>query len=88
VRVDRPLLEEGATVCCYANSEKTWVEDPQGVRWETFLTTGESTVYGGEPAGAAACCVPSYARGVSEKGSCCTPGDRALATASNAACCA
>lgn len=43
-----PVLNEGRTTCCYARSEKNWVEDPQGVQWETFLTTGESTVYGGE----------------------------------------
>jgi catechol 2,3-dioxygenase-like lactoylglutathione lyase family enzyme len=43
---DAPTIEEGEKVCCYAQSEKTWSEDPQGVQWETFLTTGESTVYG------------------------------------------
>ncbi len=32
--------------CCYARGDKSWVEDPQGVPWETFHTTGESTVYG------------------------------------------
>ena len=42
----RPVLEEGATTCCYAKSEKSWITDPQGVAWETFLTSGESTVYG------------------------------------------
>ena len=40
------MLEEGKTTCCYAQSEKSWIADPQGVSWETFLTTGESTVYG------------------------------------------
>ena len=49
-RAERPVLEEGATTCCYAHSEKSWIEDPQGVQWETFLTTGESTVYGRDPA--------------------------------------
>lgn len=49
-RAERPVLEEGATTCCYAQSEKSWIDDPQGVRWETFLTTGESTVYGHDPA--------------------------------------
>lgn len=44
----RPVIEEGATTCCYARSEKSWIEDPQGVLWETFLTTGDSTVYGHE----------------------------------------
>lgn len=43
---DRPVLEEGATTCCYAKSEKSWIADPQGIAWETFLTTGESTDYG------------------------------------------
>ena len=49
-RAERPVLEEGATTCCYAKSEKSWIEDPQGIQWETFLTTGESTVYGHDPA--------------------------------------
>jgi catechol 2,3-dioxygenase-like lactoylglutathione lyase family enzyme len=45
-RTDRPVREEGATTCCYAKSEKSWIEDPQGQQWEIFLTAGESTVYG------------------------------------------
>lgn len=59
-QADRPVLEEGATTCCYAKSEKSWIEDPQGVKWETFLTTGESTTYGtDEPQLAkSACCEP------------------------------
>src|ERR1700748_2443553 len=40
------IIEQGATVCCYAKSEKSWIDDPAGVAWETFLTTGESTNYG------------------------------------------
>jgi len=67
---DAPLLEEGATTCCYAQSEKSWIADPDGVLWEAFLTTGESTQYGESPdfaqlasAGAAdnACCAPAIA---------------------------
>ena len=54
---------EGKTTCCYAQSEKSWTLDPQGVSWETFLTTGESTVYGTsaprvEKLKSAACCGP------------------------------
>jgi catechol 2,3-dioxygenase-like lactoylglutathione lyase family enzyme len=45
-KADRPVLEEGATTCCYAKSEKAWITDPQGMSWETFLTSGASTVYG------------------------------------------
>jgi catechol 2,3-dioxygenase-like lactoylglutathione lyase family enzyme len=60
-RAEGPVIEEGATTCCYAQSEKSWISDPQGVEWETFLTTGESTVYGNDlipPKAAKACCTP------------------------------
>ena len=65
-----PVLEEGATTCCYARSEKSWIMDPAGVMWEAFLTNGDSTVYGDSPdlgalasANAAdnACCAPKGA---------------------------
>lgn len=36
------ITEEGHTVCCYAKSDKTWLEDPQGVSWELFHTYGQS----------------------------------------------
>ncbi len=45
----RPVLEEGATNCCYAKSEKNWITDPDGVIWETFLTNGETVAYGDKP---------------------------------------
>jgi hypothetical protein len=40
------IIEQGQTACCYAKSEKSWIDDPSGIAWETFLTTGESTTYG------------------------------------------
>ena len=40
------IIEQGQTSCCYANSEKSWIDDPAGISWETFFTTGESTQYG------------------------------------------
>src|SRR5438445_7524972 len=45
-RAERPVLEEKATTCCYARSDKQWVADPQGVPWETFLTHEQTTVFG------------------------------------------
>jgi catechol 2,3-dioxygenase-like lactoylglutathione lyase family enzyme len=42
---DGPVEEEGAVTCCYHQSEKSWITDPSGIRWEAFLTHGESTVY-------------------------------------------
>lgn len=45
--------DQEATTCCYAQSDKSWVNDPSGLRWETFHTFGEATVYGeDEPAAA------------------------------------
>ena len=73
-QADRPVLDEGATTCCYAQSEKSWITDPQGVSWETFLTTGESTVYGDSAdlgairTTAAVCCTPE-----TPQGACCAP---------------
>jgi hypothetical protein len=89
-QADGPVLEEGETVCCYAKSEKSWIKDPQGIRWETFLTTGESTVYGGEATeSAAACCVPASASTrAAERGACCTPAERERAQVAGSACCA
>ncbi len=45
-KADAVVVEEGQTTCCYAKSEKSWITDPQGVVWETFLTEGQSTSYG------------------------------------------
>jgi catechol 2,3-dioxygenase-like lactoylglutathione lyase family enzyme len=42
---DSVLIETGAS-CCYARSNKAWVEDPTGIRWETFFTFGDITTYG------------------------------------------
>jgi len=64
-RAEADVLDEGATTCCYAKSEKSWIADPQGVQWETFLTTGESTIYGADPAQQEQrrqpCCEPTHA---------------------------
>lgn len=77
-------LDEAATTCCYAQSDKTWVTDPSGIRWETFHTFGESTVYGDDLAAdaaktAEACCAPAP-----PKTACCPPKSE---PASEAACC-
>ena len=39
-------LDEEAVTCCYAKGNKSWVNDPSGVRWETFFTFGDATTYG------------------------------------------
>ncbi len=73
----RPVLAEGATTCCYATSEKSWVSDPQGVVWEAFLTNGEATAYGVSPE------LSALSANAAE-GSCCAP---AIKPAASNACC-
>lgn len=65
--------DQEATTCCYARSDKAWVTDPSGLRWETFFTFGEATSYGEDEPGArllnagkpaASCCpVPASGQG-------------------------
>ena len=43
-------LDQTAAACCYAKSDKSWVEDPAGLKGETFFTFGEITDYGADAA--------------------------------------
>ena len=75
----RAVLEQGETTCCYAQSEKSWTDDPAGIAWEVFHTTGEATDYGvsvldgAQIAHAKACCVarPELKEDIKEKASSC-----------------
>lgn len=59
-RADAPKIEQEDVTCCYAKSSKTWIHDPDGIAWETFLTHGESTVFNDMTGdNSSACCVPS-----------------------------
>jgi hypothetical protein len=67
-RAGANVIEQGQTACCYAKSEKSWIDDPAGIAWETFLTSGENTDYGdgsGEREARVAhgksCCAPEVA---------------------------
>jgi catechol 2,3-dioxygenase-like lactoylglutathione lyase family enzyme len=64
-QADGTVIEQGHTACCYAKSEKSWIDDPSGISWETFHTTGESTDYGDGSGEREAC--------VAHEGSCCAP---------------
>lgn len=72
----RPVLEEGATTCCYAKSDKSWIADPDGVIWEAFHTTGNSTVYGDSPE---LDVLASAGSSSAEPGKCCAPAAAAPA---------
>jgi catechol-2,3-dioxygenase len=57
------VVDEGATQCCYAKSEKHWITDPQGLPWEIYRTMGAVETFNGSKDAAAdtvtaACCAP------------------------------
>jgi hypothetical protein len=60
---DMTLLDEGATSCCYAKSDKHWVTDPQGIAWEHFHTLADIPVFSEKVKltqdGAACCATPA-----------------------------
>lgn len=77
-------FDQKQAACCYAQSNKYWITDPQGVAWETYHTLAQAEIYGtdiGKTATAStpkieACCAPqskSAAGGESKatKASCC-----------------
>jgi catechol 2,3-dioxygenase-like lactoylglutathione lyase family enzyme len=49
--------------CCYAVSDKHWVQDPQGIPWEAFHTLDSIPMFGASPAPAqaSACCTDADA---------------------------
>ncbi len=61
------VIAETGAACCYAQSDKYWLQDPEGVAWEAFHTLGDIPTFG-EPAAQAAsaaqcdtasgCCAP------------------------------
>jgi catechol 2,3-dioxygenase-like lactoylglutathione lyase family enzyme len=54
-----PIVEEGETVCCYARSEKSWVQDPSGIAWETYRTMEDVQLFSGQTESAeGVCCAP------------------------------
>jgi catechol 2,3-dioxygenase-like lactoylglutathione lyase family enzyme len=68
------ILEQKNASCCYARGDKGWISDPSKISWETFLTFGESTVYGDDgaprvdaiaaaPVVEEACCAPTCCAG-------------------------
>lgn len=75
---DHALVEEADAACCYANSDKYWITDLQGVAWETFHTLGSVPVFRGDASpGESTCCTPEQkleARTAPPgTSSCCTP---------------
>ena len=71
--VDLPVFDEGETVCCYARSDKSWVEDPSGIAWEAYKTMGDAQLFSTsvEP-GEVACCTSE----TKDQPDCCAPSEK------------
>lgn len=58
-KADLTLFSEGETVCCYAKSDKSWLEDPAGIAWEAYHTMGEANYFKEDDnTKPGACCTP------------------------------
>lgn len=60
-RAELSLVTEEGTTCCYAKSDKHWVQDPSGIAWETYRTLDSAPTFSGQetPEPSAACCIPA-----------------------------
>ena len=66
------IADEGETVCCYARSEKSWVQDPSGIAWEAYRTMEDVQVFSSQVDPAeGACCTPE----TKGKPGCCEPSE-------------
>ena len=82
VQADHAIVAEKGVHCCYANSDKYWVTDPQGIAWESFRSLGDVPLYGAEDrAPAPASCGSGQAAG------CCAPAGEAVAEKQRSGCC-
>ena len=53
--------KQNEAVCCYAKSNKYWVQDPESIIWENYHTMDQVEVFGGDSfTGGMGCCQPSF----------------------------
>ena len=70
---DMTVVDEGETVCCYARSEKSWIQDPSGIPWEAYRTMEDAQLFSGQPDQAeSACCTPE----TMGEPDCCEPSEK------------
>ena len=85
---DMALIDEGSTSCCYAQSDKHWITDPQGIAWEHFHTLGNIPVFHDNQAAQASgavCCAPPTAQAAATASACCGP--TSSSPSSSSSCC-
>lgn len=63
-QADVAIMDQKNATCCYANSDKHWTIDPQGIAWESFHTLQFAPRYGDDArvqvrAATSTCCAPA-----------------------------
>lgn len=77
-KAEMQLVSQEGIACCYAKSDKHWVQDPSGIAWETYHSM-ESIPTFNESAPtqvASACCAPApqaiqFGKRETSKATCC-----------------
>ena len=70
---DMSVFDEGEAVCCYARSDKSWVEDPSGIAWETYKTMEDVQLFSASATPEEGACCPLETKGQPD---CCEPSDK------------
>jgi hypothetical protein len=60
-----PVKAQKQAACCYAESDKYWTVDPQGIAWEAFHSLSTIPVFGG-----------NIENPVNTPSTCCSPSNR------------
>lgn len=56
---DMRILTQEGTTCCYAKSDKHWVQDPSGIAWETYHTLDSAPTFNDSAEQSeSTCCAP------------------------------
>lgn len=74
-KAELDVIEEGETVCCYAESDKSWVQDPAGIAWEAYHTMGDAELFSAKDNKAVAASCSMVSIPVVAASSCCAPPD-------------
>ena len=69
---DMAAYDEGDAVCCYAHSDKTWVDDPAGMPWEVYRTMADAQLFNSAEETDTQCCTPE----TKGQPGCCTPSPK------------
>ena len=76
------------TLCCYAEKTETWLDGPDGTRWEWYVRNGDSETLHNTVIGDEASCCPAP-EAASDGTSCCEAGEPVAVpdTGSGSSCC-